>query len=83
MRWGDGIMHRAKPVAERLDDYFVIVKRCGHHRNTRQTRWTWEIRRRSTPLGVRFDGDEFATPQDARLAGETALSDLLHKLSQR
>ena len=29
MPLGDGIMHRAKPVAEKFsDDYFVIVKRC-------------------------------------------------------
>ena len=50
------------------------------HRKTPQTHWTWEIHRRSKPLGVKFDGDEYATAQDAKLAGETALKDLLRNL---
>ena len=84
MPLGDGIMHRAKPVAEKFsDDYFVIVKRVGPPRARPRMRWTWEIRHRSKPLGVKYDGNQFATPQDARLAGETALRDLLPNLSQR
>jgi hypothetical protein len=35
------------------------------------------------PLGVKYDGEEYATAQDARLAGEKVLSELLHDLSQR
>jgi hypothetical protein len=62
------------------DDYFVVIKRCVAHRKTPQTRWTWGIQRRSKPLGVKFDGDKYATAQDARLAGETALKDLLQRL---
>ena len=73
-------MQHAKRVVAPFDDYFVIIKRCVDHRKTPQTRWTWEIQRRSKPLGVKFDGDEFATPQDAKLAGETALKDVLRKL---
>jgi hypothetical protein len=82
MRPGGRIMHRAEPVAEQLDDYFVLIKRCGPGRGVRRhrTRWTWEIRRRSEPLGVKYDGDDFAIPQDARLAGERALKELLHNL---
>jgi hypothetical protein len=76
-------MHRAKPVAQQLDDYFVIIKRCGHHRCPPQTRWAWEIRRRSKPVYVKYDGDEYLTAQDARLAGETALKEFLNNLSQR
>jgi hypothetical protein len=75
-RLGDGIMHRAKPVAERLNDYFVIIKRCGHR--SRRTHWTWEIQRRSKPLGIKYNGGDFATPQDAKLAGERALIEFLH-----
>jgi hypothetical protein len=83
MSLGDGIMHRAKPVAENLgDDYFLIIKRCWRSRRVRRPRWTWEIRRRSKPVNVKYDGDEYRTAQDARLAGETALKDLLNNLSQ-
>ena len=72
-------MHRAGPVAEKLDDYFVLIKRCGPRGvKRRRTRWTWEIQRRSMPLGVKYHGDQYATPQDAKLAGEKALKDLLH-----
>ena len=64
---------------EPLNDYFVITKLAEPR--TRPIRWTWQIRRRSEPLGgVEFDGDEYATAQDAKLAGETALKDLLHNL---
>jgi hypothetical protein len=74
-------LHRAKPVVEPLAEYFVITKlvRPG----TLPIRWTWEIQRRSMPLGVKYDGEEYATAQDARLAGEKVLSELLHDLSQR
>ena len=37
MPLGDGIMHRAKPVAEKFsDDYFVIVKRVGPPRHAHE-----------------------------------------------
>jgi hypothetical protein len=74
-------MHRAEPVAEKLDDYFVLIKRCGPRRVKRRIRWTWEIRRRSEPFGVKYDGDDFTTPQEAKLAGEKALKELLHNLA--
>jgi hypothetical protein len=76
-------LHRAKRRAEQLDDYFLIIKRFRRHRKARQTGWTWTIQRRSKPLGVIYKGDNFATPQVARLAGEKALSELLHDLGQR
>jgi hypothetical protein len=75
---GDAVMHRAKRVAEPVDDYFLITKLVGPR--TRPIRWTWQIRRRSMPLRVKYDGEEYATAQDARLAGETALKDLLQRL---
>jgi hypothetical protein len=74
-------LHRAKRAAELPEDYFVITKLVGP--GTLPIRWTWEIQRRSMPLGVKYDGEEYATAQDARLAGEKALSELLHDLSQR
>jgi hypothetical protein len=74
-------VHSAKPRAEPLDDYFVITKLVGPR--TRPIRWTWEIRPRSMPLGVKYDGQEYATAQDARLAGEKALNELLHDLGER
>ena len=56
-------------------DYFVIVTRCGRL-------WSWEILRRSTPLGVRFRGDEFATPSAAKDAGQKALNEFLDCLAR-
>src|SRR6516164_6177668 len=56
-------------------DYFVIVTRRGRL-------WSWEILRRSTPLGVRFCGDEFATPSAAKDAGQKALQDFLNSLAR-
>ena len=64
------------------NDYFVIVKFVGLPR-ARPKRWTWEIRLRSKQLGVKYEGEEYVTAQDARLAGEKALNELLHDLGER
>jgi hypothetical protein len=83
MRFGDGIMQHANRAAEQLDDYFVIVKRFLLASTVRRSGWTWEIRRRSKPLRVKYRGDEYATPQDARLGGKKALNEFLADLSRR
>ena len=59
------------------DDFFVAVKR-----RRRLREWSWEIQRRSKPLGVRLDGDGFKSEFAAKLAGEKALRDLLDGLAQ-
>jgi hypothetical protein len=83
-RLGTRIMHRAEPRAEKLDnDYFVIIKRFRRRRRAHRTGWTWVIQRRSKRLAVKFDGDEYVTPQAAKLAGETALKELLNNRIQR
>jgi hypothetical protein len=42
--------------------------------------WSWEIQRRSKPLGLRFDGEDFDTPSAAKRAGEEALKAFLDAL---
>ena len=76
MHGGGGIMQHAERVrvAEPVD-YFVIIKRFGGRRA--RTSWTWEIRYRSEPFGIKCRGDEHASPQAAKFAGETALKELL------
>jgi hypothetical protein len=56
-------------------DYFVIVTRRGRL-------WSWEVLRRSKPLGVRFRGDEFATSSAAKDAGQKALKEFLDGLAR-
>jgi hypothetical protein len=58
------------------EDFFVAVKR-----RRRLREWSWEIQRRSKPLGVRLDGDGFKSEFAAKLAGEKALRDLLDGLA--
>jgi hypothetical protein len=52
--------------------YSVVIKRRGKL-------WTWEIRR-VPELGVRLYGEDFVSPQAAKLAGEEALRELLENL---
>jgi hypothetical protein len=82
MHRGGGIRERAERVrvAEPVD-YFVIIKRSGRRWARPRTNWTWEIRRRSEPRGIKNRGVEYASPQAAKLAGETALKELLNNLS--
>jgi len=59
------------------DDYFVVTKRRG-----RSEERVWEIQRRSTPIGVRLNGEGFKSEIAAKLAGEKALRELLDGLAQ-
>jgi hypothetical protein len=61
------------------NDYFVILKR---QLRGGITLWSYEINRRSKPLGVKIQEGEFSTPQAAKLAGEAALRELLRELIQ-
>ena len=59
------------------DDYFVVTER-----QRRSEAWAWEIQRRSTPIGVRLNGEGFKSEFAAKLAGEKALRELLDGLAQ-
>jgi len=61
------------------NDYFVILKR---QLRGGVTFWSYEINRRSKPLGVKIQEGDFSTPQAAKQAGETALRELLRELTQ-
>jgi hypothetical protein len=61
------------------NDYFVVLKR---QLRGSTTLWSYEISRRSKPLGVKLQGGDFSTPQAAKLAGDEALRELLRELSQ-
>jgi hypothetical protein len=66
-------------AAKRSDltsDYFVITKDSVGYGLIRPL-WSWEIQRRSRPLGVKLCKEGFRSEQDAKLAGERALMELL------
>ena len=62
----------------RSNDYLVVTNSHG-----RPPVWTWEIQRRSRPLGVRLYGGGFKTEFAAKLAGEKALSEFLDGLAEQ
>ncbi len=45
-------------------------------------RWSWEIRRKSKPLGIKMAADGFQSEMAAQFAGKRALADFLLDLSQ-
>ena len=59
-------------------EYYVITSRRGEH----PERWSWEIRRRSTPLGVKLAADGFQSDAAARFAGKRALDEFLSELAK-
>jgi hypothetical protein len=74
-----------------INEYFVIVKRCGPRLHKR---WTWEIRHRSKSLGKRqssyskpvstkHEADTFGSPDMAKLAGQKALEEFLDDVRAR
>jgi len=60
------------------NDYYVITSRRGEHPD----RWSWEIRRKSKPLGIKMTGDGFQSDTAAQFAGKQALADFLSDLSK-
>ena len=65
-------------LGRRLSNDYVVITR----RDPRLPTWSWEILRRSTPLGVKPTGHDFKSAMAARLAGESALKDLLHRIAR-
>jgi len=56
-----------------LSDYHVITYRTGE----RPERWSWEIRRKSIPLGIKMTADGFQSDSAAQFAAKKALVDFL------
>ena len=61
------------------NDYYVVTSRRGEHT---EIRWSWEIRRKSKPLGIKMTGDGFQSETAAQFAGKSALADFLSDLAQ-
>ena len=61
-----------------IHDYYVVSSPRGEHPD----RWSWEIRRKSTPLGIKMTGDRYQSETAAQFAGKRALADFLLDLSQ-
>jgi hypothetical protein len=59
-------------------DYFVLTARRGEH----PERWSWEIRRKSKPLGIKMTGDGYQSESAAQFAGKRALENFLADLSR-
>jgi hypothetical protein len=60
------------------NDYYVFTSRYGEH----PERWSWEIRRKSKPLGLRLMADGFQSESAAQFAGQRALADFLSDLAK-
>jgi hypothetical protein len=59
-------------------DYYLVTSRRGEH----PERWSWEIRRKSKPLGIKLGGDGFQSESAAKFAGKRALDDFLSELAK-
>jgi hypothetical protein len=61
-----------------INDYYVITSR----RLGSPNRWSWEIRRKSKPMGIKMTGDGFQSEIAAQFAGNRALADFLSDLAK-
>jgi hypothetical protein len=59
-----------------INDYYVITSRCGEPPD----RWSWEIRRKSKPLGIKMTADGYQSETVARSAAKQMLADFLSDL---
>ena len=61
-----------------INDYYVITSRRGQNPD----RWSWEIRRKRKPLGIKMTGNGFQSDGAAQFAGKQALADFLSDLAK-
>jgi hypothetical protein len=61
----------------RATDYYVFTWGEKH-----PERWSWEIRRKSKPLGVKLTGNGYQSESAAQFAGRRALTELLAGLAK-
>ena len=61
-----------------IDDYRVVISRRGQQ----PERWSWEILRKSKPLGIKMTGDGYQSDTAAQFAGKQALAEFLAELSK-
>jgi hypothetical protein len=61
-----------------INDYYVITSRRGEYPD----RWSWEICRKSKPLGIKMTGDGYQSDAAAQFAGKRALGSFLSDLSK-
>jgi hypothetical protein len=74
-----GILGRATNLMNTFaTDYYVFTSRRGNH----PERWSWQIGRKSKPLGVRLTDDGFQSEAAAQFAGKRALAEFLAELSK-
>ena len=59
-----------------IDDYYVVTSRRGQQ----PERWSWEILRKSRPLGIKMTGDGYQSEVAAQFAGKQALAEFLADL---
>ena len=60
------------------NDYYVATSRRGQQ----PERWSWEILRKSTPLGIKMTGEGYQSDAAAQIAGKQALAEFLTDLSK-
>ena len=63
----------------RATDYYIFTSRQGEKH---PERWSWEIRRKSKPLGIKMTGDGYQSGTAAQFAGKQALADFLLDLAK-
>ena len=61
-----------------INDYYVVTSRRGGYPD----RWSWEILRKSKPLGIKMTADGYQSDSAAQFAGKKALADFLSDLAK-
>ena len=63
-------------ASDPINDYYVVTSRRGGYPD----RWSWEICRKSKPLGIKMTADGYQSEMAAQFAGKRALADFLSDL---
>jgi len=65
-------------MAQTRPDYYLVTSRSGDYPSD----WSWEIKRKSRPIGVRLTASGFKSDMAAQFYGKKALAELLSGIAE-
>ena len=61
-----------------MSDFYIVTRENGRRPNP----WSWELRRKGQPMGVKVSETGFKSQMAAEFAGKRALNEFLDALSK-
>jgi hypothetical protein len=62
-----------------MSDFYLVTQQYASN----PTRWSWEIKRHSSPMGIRLYGEGYQSQAAAEFAGNRELKEFVAQMARR